>query len=260
MNISARTSVWSGKDSVHSRPWPFFLALILFLAVRLGAAVTNELSEAETQGRLFAQKVILQLVPSENYSNSVVLQVRANKSDWTNYLVTSRVLVAKDQWKNIFTSDALKPTNEIFTVTHILGQPNLFMHEAVFGASSKMLSSAKTAPFANSDFWLGDLALDFLHWPQQRILKKEFHRNCACTVLESVNPHPEPNGYSRIKAWIDNESLGVIEAYAYDANGKLLKELRPISVIKVRGQYQVKEIEIANVQTRSRSRLVFDWK
>ena len=252
-----------------SAPTTNFLAVVktialavlpLFFASGLNAQTTNLFSDAEVEGRLFAQKVIAQMIPQVNYSNSVILSVRMNKGSWTNYTVTSKVVVGKDQWKNIFSSNAFEPTNEIFTVTHILGQPNLYTHESVFGASDKMLPSSKTAPFANSDFWLGDLALDFLHWPEQRVLKKEFHRNCACTVLESVNLHPEPNGYSRIKTWIDNESLGVIEAYAYDTSGKLLKELRPISVIKVRGQYQVKEIEIDNVQTRSRSRLVFDWK
>lgn len=234
-------------------------AAFLFFTMDAGAAMTNELSDAESQGRLLVQRILMQ-TPSENFSNSAVLHVRAYKGEWVRCNVTSRVIVGKDQWKNIFSSDALKPTNEIFTVTHLLGQPNLYTHEAVLGTSGKMLSSSKNSSFANSDFWLGDLGLDFLHWPEQRVLKKEFHRNCACSVLESVNPHDEPNGYSRIKTWVDNESLGVIEAYAYDAKGKLLKELRPISVIKVRGQYQVKEIEIDNVQTRSRSRLVFDWK
>ena len=223
------------------------------------AAETNAFSDAEIQGQLLVRKITDQM-PAQNYSNSAVLHVRASKGEWIDYAVTCKAIVGNDHWKNIYSSTALKPTNEIFTVTHTLGEPNLYLHEAVFGSTGKMLSSSKITPFANSDFWLGDLALDFLHWPEQRVLKKEFHRNCACTVLESVNLHPEPNGYSRIKSWIDNDHLNVIEAYVYDINGKLLKELRPISVIKVKGDYQVKEIEIDNVQTRSRSRLEFDWK
>ena len=49
-------------------------------------------------------------------------------------------------------------------------------------------------PFAGSDFWLCDLGLEFFHWPQQKVLKKEFHRQCACTVLESTNPNPSADG------------------------------------------------------------------
>ena len=237
----------------------FLAAIFLVFTTGVKADPTNTLSEAEVEGQLFVQKILAQM-PPENYSNSATLRVRAKKGEWTNYVVTSRVLVGRDYWKNIFTSDALAPAHEVFTVTHTLDQPNAYIHEAIDGESEKMLPSSKATPFAGSDFWLGDLALDFFHWPEQRVLKKEFHRECSCTVLESVNPHPEPNGYSRMVSWIDNDTLAVIDAYAYDAGGKRLKELSPISVKKVNGQYQVKEIEIQNVQTGSRTQLEFDLK
>src|SRR5436190_1178348 len=44
-------------------------------------------------------------------------------------------------------------------------------------------------PFAGSDFWLCDLALEFLHWPEQKILKTELRKTLSCKVLESINPH-----------------------------------------------------------------------
>ncbi len=234
--------------------------LLLFSATGVQAETTNTLSDGEIQGRLFAQKILVDLMRTENFSNSVTLQVRPKKGTWTNYVVTSRGVVGRGYWKNIFTSDALKPASEVFTVTHTLGQPNIYTHEAVSGTSGKMLPSSRSTPFANSDFWLGDLALDFFHWPEQRILKREFHSNCACTVLESVNSAPTKNDYTRVVSWIDNDSLGLVEAYGYDAEGKLLKEFTPKSIKKVSGQWQVKEIEIRNVQTGSRTRLEFDLK
>ena len=117
-----------------------------------------------------------------------------------------------------------------------------------------------TGPFAVSDFSLCDLGLEFFHWPQQKILKKEFHRQCACTVLESTNPNPTTNGYSRVVSWIDEESLGIVEAYAYDANGKKLKNFYPKNFEKVNGQYQVQSLIMENLQTGSRSQLEFDLK
>ena len=74
----------------------------LFFASGLNAQTTNLFSDAEVEGRLFAQKVIAQMIPQVNYSNSVILSVRMNKGSWTNYTVTSKVVVGKDQWKNIF--------------------------------------------------------------------------------------------------------------------------------------------------------------
>lgn len=222
-------------------------------------AQTNTISPAEKEGQALAKK-ITDMMPTQNYSNSAVLKIKAKGGDWVSVNVTSRVVVGRGYWKNIFTSDAFKPAIETFTVAHTPGQPNSFTHESQSGSAVKALPSSRSASFANSDFWLGDLALDFLQWPQQRVLKKEFHRNCACTVLESTAPTADKNGYSRVVSWIDGETLGVVEAYGYDAAGKLLKEFTPKSFKKVNGRWELKEIEISNVQTGSRTRLEFELK
>jgi hypothetical protein len=112
--------------------------------------------------------------------------------------------------------------------------------------------------FGGTDFLVMDLGLEFFHWPEQKLLKKEFSRNRACMVLESTNPNPSTNGYSRVVSWIDEETLGIVHAEAYDANGKLLKVFDPKTFKKVNGQWELQEIEIRNVQTGSRSRIEFD--
>ncbi len=115
-------------------------------------------------------------------------------------------------------------------------------------------------PFAGSDFWAVDLGLEFLHWPAQKILRGDTARGRLCNVLESTNPNPSTSGYSRVLCWIDNESLGIVKAEAYDAKGKLLKEFLPKDIKKVDGQWQVGSMEIDNVQTGSRTKLEFDLK
>jgi uncharacterized lipoprotein YajG len=76
--------------------------------------------------------------------------------------------------------------------------------------------------------------------------------------LESRRPDSGTNGYARVLSWIHTESGAVVQAEAYDARGKLLKEFRPTAVEKVNGAWQLKEMEIENVQTGSRTTLVFD--
>jgi hypothetical protein len=61
-----------------------------------------------------------------------------------------------------------------------------------------------------------------------------------------------------VDSWIDEETLGIVHAEAYDANGKLLKVFDPKTFKKVNGQWELQEIEIRNVQTGSRSRIEFD--
>ena len=85
-------------------------------------------------------------------------------------------------------------------------------------------------------------------------------RGVFCKVLESTNLNSPTNGYSRVVSWIDNESLGIVQAKAYDAKGKLLKEFLPKDVKKVNGQWQVGSMEIDNIQTGSRTTLKFDSK
>ena len=117
-------------------------------------------------------------------------------------------------------------------------------------------------PFGDSDFWIADLGLEFFHWPQQKILPKttNLKRGREYTLLESTNPNPSTNGYARVLSWIDKESGGILEAEAYDTQGKLLKVFEPKSFKKVNGQWQLQEMEIRNVQTGSRTRLQFDLK
>ncbi|HEX5398095.1 MAG TPA: outer membrane lipoprotein-sorting protein [Verrucomicrobiae bacterium] len=112
--------------------------------------------------------------------------------------------------------------------------------------------------FAGSDFWICDLGLEFFHWPDQKILRGETMRTRFCKVLESTNPNPSTNGYSRVVSWIDNESLGIVQAKAYDAKGELLKDFYPKDVKKVDGQWQVGRLDIYNIQTGSHTRLEFD--
>ena len=57
-----------------------------------------------------------------------------------------------------------------------------------------------------------------------------------------------------------NTKLAVVEAKAYDAQNKLLKEFYPKDIKKVNGQWQVGSMKIDNVQTGSRTTLEFDLK
>ena len=144
-----------------------------------------------------------------------------------------------------------------------LGTQNRYSYQGVAdGLAIKELIQGRLIPFARSDFWQCDLGLEFLHWPAQKILPKttNLKRGREYTLLESTNPSPSTNGYSRVLSWIDKESGGILQAEAYDARGKLLKVFEPKSFKKVNGQWELQEMEIRNVQTGSRTRLEFDLK
>ena len=81
--------------------------------------------------------------------------------------------------------------------------------------------------------------------------------------MQGSGKHESQSVHERLFAralWIDNETLGIVQAEAYDAKNKLLKEFYAEGFKKVNGQWQVGSMEIDNVQTGSRTRLEFDLK
>ena len=90
------------------------------------------------------------------------------------------------------------------------------------------------------------------------MLRSELRRSRSCDVLESVTAAPAADGYARVRSWIDKNTGGIVYAEAFDAHGKLLKEFLPKTVKKIQDRWELKEMEIINRQTGSRSRLVFD--
>ncbi len=223
-----------------------FLLLILSAHTTLGA----DPAKAEREGRALVQELLAQ-TPAENSTNSGVLKIRDGKGKRSEIPVSIVTLVTATNWQSIYTT-ALTANREaiMLTVVHTDQQPNRYFTQAI--------SPTSMAPFANSDFWLADLGLEFLHWPTQRLLKKELRRGESCDVLESINPQPAPGVYSRVVSWIDIDTGGIIHADAYGHDKKLLKVFEPKKFTKVNGRWQLKEMEIRNEQTDSRTTLVFD--
>ncbi len=152
-------------------------------------------------------------------------------------------------------------------IVHVDGQANqYFLGEAGAPATApgKELQGAEIyRPWAGSDFWICDLGLEFLHWPKQRVLRREMRKGFSCNVLESSNPTPTAGGYSRVVSWIAinrPDTMMLIHADAFDAQNEVLKEFDPTSVEKVEGVYQLQEMEMRNKQQKTRTKIEFELK
>ena len=243
---------------------------ILFLAVT-SRSQTSILPDAEIQGRQLAQQ-LCETQPAESFTNSGVLQIRDSNGKRFDFPIAFEIVVTATNWQSVY--ETIQTLTNGFSyhnqlkITHSSGQPNRYgfylpNRSGVRSANGDTLNWSEansTWAFNDTfgDFYPVDLGLEFFHWPQQKVLKKEVKRSRGCTVLESANPNPSTNGYSRVVSWIDNESGGIVQAQAYDAANKLLKEFYPKDFKKVDGQWQVQMMQIENVQTGSRSRLEFD--
>jgi Outer membrane lipoprotein-sorting protein len=246
--------------------------VVLFFSVTMEAQTTNHPVEAEIQGRQLAQR-LCEAQPLENFTNTGFLEIRGREYKTSRTPIRFATRVTETNWANLFEgintnsdmADKLRVVHRDFSPNHYavvhVCQPGLtFSQLDIWGVGRISSESELMTPFVQSDFWICDLGLEFFHWPQQKILKHEMRRGRSCKVLESTNPNPSPSGYSRVVSWIDNETLGMVQAEAYDAKGKLLKEFYPKTFKKVNGQWELQEMEIRNDQTGSRTRLEFDLK
>ena len=165
-------------------------ALVLFFTVSATAQTTIALSDAEIQGRAMAQKIIGQW-PAASSTNHGTLQIRDGKGNRTNLLVEFEIYLSPTNWGNLYRTYSASDTNrwtELLEIIHGINLTNHYLHMKPSGFLGLCVFEAtETSQFANSDFCLYDLGLEFFHWPQQKVLKKEIHRSCACTVLESTD-------------------------------------------------------------------------
>jgi hypothetical protein len=213
--------------------------------------------EASKQGRALVADILSQK-PAQNVTNTGALKIRDAKGKRTEFAVRFEILLGQTGWKSCYIKESEGMRGRtILTVAHNDGGTNEYFLEEP-GQARNLTGNETMIPFANSDFWAADLGLEFFHWPEQHLMKTEMRRGRSCRVLESVNPQPAPGAYSRVLSWIDIESDGIIFAEAYDFKGKLLKEFAPKEIKKVKGQWQLEEMEMDNRQTGSRTRIEFN--
>lgn len=238
------------------RPLHFALLVLLNAAAAFGATKDDS---ALAEGRALAKELI-SMAPSEGITNTGTLLIKDKGGSSVTIPVSIVIKPGGTNWTTIYqttTSDTNYSARLV--IHHTAGRPNRYEWATGAAASPLTLSSDKLmTPFANSDFWVADLGLEFLHWPGQKILRKELRRGQSCRVLESTLTTPAATGYVKVVSWIDIDTGGIVDAYAYDSAGKEFKHFYPKSFRKVEGRYELKRIDITSPQSGSTTTLNFD--
>ncbi len=237
----------------------FLPALLCAVFIAAADPVTDP-AEQIALGRALAAD-LRALQPRESVTNSAALRMRDAKGRRNALRVEFRTVIAADTWASWYIASNTNGHTATLVVHHTTGQPVRYLVRTGAGATKPLTALAgddTMHPFADSDYWFADLGLEFFQWPEQRVIKKELRSGEACRVLESVNPKPVPGAYRRVVTWIDNDTLGIVHADAYDFDNKLLKEFAPKKFRKVNGQWQLEEMEIRNEQTDTRTSIIFD--
>ena len=256
-------------DSAASSPpdrRPAFRVLGLCIGVILLAGFSEpppprpfDPAGAAKQGRELVAEILSQR-PAQSFTNAGVLKTRDAKNRRSETPVKFEAIVPETNspsWSGTYETIGTSSPARL-TVFHSDKHPGVYSL-AADGASQSLTNNQSMIPFAGSDFWLADLGLEFFHWPEQKVLRSELRKTRLCRVLESVNPQPATNAYSRVVSWIDDESRGILHAEAYDSQDRRLKEFDTKKFKKVNGAWRLEQMEIYNVQTRSRTQIEFEF-
>jgi hypothetical protein len=250
--------------------WPIRLVLTFsWLVYPVGNAADKPGPSSNPEGQALAAE-LRSARPSESMEVQGSLKIRDADGKRTRVPFRYRFVYGEKTWQNIYQTE---PTRDVpaerLQVVHTDGEPNRYLFSRGRGNPESTAESVALAgdelmvPFARSDFWITDLGLEYLHWPEQRIVEEakiRMRKGRPCKVLESINPRPGAAGYTRVRSWIDTEKRQPILAEAYGPDNKLIKEFEIGTVAKLNGQWQVKDLEMSNAQTDSRTILEFNYE
>ena len=217
--------------------------------------------EAENLGRELAAQLRGQK-PGENSSNKGWLKIRNDGGKLLEIPAKFQIIITPTNWLSVYETTASSNRSGATKLAVVCAdnQPNQYLLSESAAPPKKLAGNEAMIPFAGSDFWLADFGREFLHWPKQLLLRKQVHRSRSCQQLESINPDPVPGSYARVVTWIDTETGGIMDAEAFDARNELIKRFSLGPVKKIRGQWQLEEMEMRNRKTGSRTWIEFDLK
>ncbi|HSU56003.1 MAG TPA: outer membrane lipoprotein-sorting protein, partial [Candidatus Dormibacteraeota bacterium] len=217
--------------------------------------------QAEREARQLVTEMLSQR-PAKDATNTGVLKIRDANDEQHEVAVRFDSFNTPTNWVSVYETLRGAPHSKL-TVLHAERTNEYFLlSNGGDSTSPKVLNEKQImAPFAGSDFWVADLGLEFLHWPNQRLLKKEMRRNRFCWVLESSTPHPVAGGYARVVSWITQEAPhGIVHADAYNEEGDVIKRFDPTEFKKVEGQWQLEGMEIRSSKSGSKTLIEFHLK
>jgi hypothetical protein len=216
-------------------------------------------AESLREGRALVADLLARK-PAENSTNTGTVRVRDSSGATVVTGVVFEVYSTPTNWVSVYETRPLaSPTLiEKLTVTHCGQEPNQYRitrpAAGVDTAPTTLSGAQLMVPFAGSDFWVADLGLEFLHWPDPRLLRKEMRHSRPANVLEVRNPSPASGGYARILAWVDTDNGGILHADAYDTKGEKIKEFDPTGV----RNRELEEMEMRNRRSNSHTWIKFD--
>lgn len=251
------------RPAAALRRWLVCASLILLATTGRPSSAWAAAPDKEVERGQALARAIRGVRPAQATASKGTLRMRTPDGRRTAVPIEVRVELGSNTWSTVYQANFPDGRRETLTVVKPdEAPPHFVLHRAGGDGNVTEIRPQRPdemfAPFAGTDFWFVDLGMMFLNWPEQRWIGREIRRTRSCNMLESRNPLPAPGAYTRVVTWVDDDTQGIVRAEAYDAQNRLLKEFSPGSFARVGARYELREMEIRNDQTDSRTILEFE--
>lgn len=223
------------------------------LLVLLGWMLATVAIAAESSTDLFAGEALARRLrdirPDHALTNQAVLKIRGTEGR-RQVPVTVLTLPATNGWEVRYEARPVGGATEVLRILHSTNAPPEYRT-----SDSGPAVEGGAAVFAGSDFSRCDLGLEFLHWPKQRLLRRELSNGRMCDVLES---RPEAAGtYGSVRCWVDAKEGVILSAEAYDERQVRVKQFSVTNFREVDDQWTF-SLSIVDDRKGTKTELSYD--
>lgn len=132
------------------------------------------------------------------------------------------------------------------TVQVRYNQDSSELEESSGGTTDKLSPANFDKKILGTDLTYEDLALRFLYWSRASREGEDSIRTRAAWKLR-VNAPTKRTQYSSVNVWVDKESGALLQAEAYDWQGKQVKRFEVVSGQKIEGKWYLKQMRIESL-------------
>lgn len=136
-----------------------------------------------------------------------------------------------------------------------LNDKGFTLYEVTKGSKAEIKPGRYTEKIRGTDMTYEDLSLRFLYWPNPVKLENETVSHRTCWRLRLSNPGGS-GAYGTAFLWVDKGSGGLLQMQGYDRQGKLIKQYKVISGMKVGNGMMLKEMRIESFDPSNSKKVV----
>lgn len=253
------------------------LLAVLSFGILVGRVARAQDLAGQARGMAIAEELREQQ-PEVGFTNTAVLRQRDERGRRIEIPLVIQASVGEANWTIRYQAQLSSGQKEVLEVYFAIDSPPHYERWwiATDGEElnrEKLKPGETSVPFAGSDFWICDLGLEFIHWEDQRWVRRERSNGRTCDAIDSLAPagsvsltnraDGSAGAYASVRSWVDADYRALLRAEAYNDDRILIKEFSVGSFKKVKtadggDSWMLRDIRIRDARRDRRTELIYD--